>query len=194
MLTRLSNARIALSIIALGFIAADAQAGALTLVGQVTSCAPTSGEQCVYPFGTPTLTRVVFDHQRVRPVGVQWIPIGRVHGSIDVWVGDRHWDETQDFEYWNEETPWSPEDGWYSPELIFRDGLLAGLSFYCPSDYEDLIEIRGFRFDTGDGASGLLTLEAPGFLPGPGAGLLFAGGLLAMVHVRRRNLRVNPDR
>lgn len=195
MRTRLLKSTIVLSFLAFGWTATVSQAASLTLVGQVTECTATLGEECFYPVGTPTLTRVTFDHQRVRPFGAQAIPIGQAHGSLDIWVDGEHWDETQDFEYWNEETPWSPRDGWYSPVLIFRDGLFRGVSFFVPDEFET----RGFQFylggwSYGPYASGVLALEPPRFLPEPGTGLLFATGLLALVQVRRRNRWVTGAR
>lgn len=190
MRTWLLKSTIALSFLAFGLTATVSQAASLTLIGEVTECTPTDGEECFFPVGTPTLTRVTFDHQRVRPVGVQRIPIGQAHGSIDIWIGYRHWDETQDFEYWE-----TDPNGWYSPELIFRDGLFRGASLYVPEG----IETRGFKFYVdvfryGTVASGVLALDPPQFLPGPGTGLLFATGLLALVQVRRRNRWVTGRR
>jgi hypothetical protein len=155
--------------------ATAAHAGALTIVGVVTSCQPTWGDTCWYPVGTPTVTRVVFDHQRVPPVGRYWSPVAALHSTILFDIGGDTWTEKDDFEYWE-----TRPHGAYFPRVGFEDGRLAGFVLWTPGE----LRVFHFEFSTGDGASGTLALEVPPYLPEPGSLWLMAGGLVALSTIR----------
>lgn len=179
-----------LTIIGAGLIVLgeSALAGALTLQGEVTACELDGGTVCAFPVGTPTWTRVTFNDRLVNDTGFQSIPIGQLNGHLIIQIGGREWRETQDFEYRNEVTPWSPRRGWYAPSVLFRDGLLAGFDFYAPSGggRDDHLYVNGYSFFAGGGAIGKLTSFQPPFLLEPGTLGLIGLGLVGLAISRRR--------
>jgi hypothetical protein len=162
--------------------------GAITLSGQVTSCVPvTSCAAASVAPGAPTLTRVTFDHQQVDLVGRQTWPIGRVNGTIDIWLaGDLIFWEQNDFYYWNEIVPGQPRHGWSDPGLIFLDGRLVGLWGNTPGNFH--ADMFDFWYEPGGEISvrGTLANKMPEFLAEPGTLGLLGFGLAGLGLSRRR--------
>lgn len=177
-------------------ISTEAVGGTITMVGEVTGCRPSNGADCTFEIGTPTLTRVVFDHNRVSPVGRSAFGIGR-QGRLTIQIGvdcgdpfcwepnAAKWHERDDIQYWDD----YGGPGYVFPELLFQDGLLVGLDFHSGWDGEGALDLEN-SFEFGAGvefrSTGTLATEMPMFLPEPGTAALLCIGLAGLGLSRRR--------
>lgn len=168
-------------------VSQETGAGALTLTGSVTACDPAYAPDCTFEVGTPTRTRVIFDHNLVDRVGRHTYPIGQLYGTLTIQIGSMEQSERNDFFYWNEIWPESPRHGWYNPDLIFEDGRLVGFNFFSGFDGDEALRLsRSFEFDAGFGSRGTLATVPPRFMPESGTLALLGIGLAGLALTRRR--------
>jgi hypothetical protein len=168
--------------------------GSITLIGEVTGCSESNEALCTFAIGTPTVTRVIFDHNRVNPVGRSAFGIGR-EGRLTIQIGadcgvpfcweptGAKWSERDDVQYWDD----YGGPGYRFPELLFLDGLMVGLDFESGWRDEGSLNLENsFEFSAGIGSTGTLATEMPMFLSGPGTLGLLGFGLAGLGLSRRR--------